>query len=98
MTAATPEPVSDDEPATAEGKVEALYGVPFTAGVAIETLGAVVSTVIVVFASRLPPAPGVASASVASFPAASRIVPPFVVSALVPVYASGDALSEAPTV
>ena len=76
-TAATPEPpVSADEPAMLAGRLVELYVVPFEAGVAIVSVGFVVSIVIAALASRLPPVPGAASVSDALFAAASRIVPP----------------------
>ena len=50
-----------------------------------ETVGAVVSILIAVLASRLPAVPGAASVSVALFAAASRIVPPASASEPVPL-------------
>ena len=57
------------------------------------TVGAVVSIVMFVLASRLPPAPGATSVRLALFAAVSAIVPPLNASAVVPVYASGAAFS-----
>jgi hypothetical protein len=49
----------------------------------LETVGAVVSTIIALFAPREPAAPGEANVSVALFVAASLIVPPFSPNAVV---------------
>ena len=63
----------------------ALYDAVGGEEVTFVTVGAVVSTTMFFALPRLPAAPGKASVSVALFVAASLIVPPFSVSAPVPV-------------
>ncbi len=60
----------------------------------LKTVGAVVSTTIALLKSSEPAAPGEARVNTASFPAASRIVLPPLVSALADAYAKS--LEECP--
>ena len=65
------------------GRLDGVVGVPSTAGVVTDAVGTVVSMRMVLFADSDPAPPGTWSVSVASFVAASRIVPPFVTSDVV---------------
>jgi hypothetical protein len=75
-----------------------LYEPSVVDDVTFVTVGAVVSMMIALLKFSDPDAPGVASVSVASFVARSRIVPPFSVRALVEVYARSLDVSPAATV
>ena len=81
--------MSADEPAMLAGRLDALYVVPFEAGAVIVSVGSVVSMRMFFASASAPVVPWpVATVSVASLVAPSRIVPPL--SALVDAASSRD--------